>query len=89
MFQGRYVVLICGHRCEMQTISFSEDEGLKTLHFAELIQFNSYDWSCDVFTALWKCGPPMEEHLDSMANYIRFLDQAVDAARRQPLAILQ
>ncbi|CAN0605747.1 unnamed protein product, partial [Ectocarpus sp. 12 AP-2014] len=71
------------------TISFAEDEDLQSLHFAELTQFSWYDWNCDVFTALWKCGPPMEVHLDSMANYIRFLDQAVDTARRQPLAILQ
>ena len=94
MFQGRYVVLFCNDRCEMQTISFAEDEGLNTLHFAELIQFRLRGWDCSVFTKgsfteLWKCGPPMEEHLDSMANYIRFLDQAVDAARRQPLPKLQ
>lgn len=94
MFQGRYVVLFCNDRCDVQTVSFAEDEGLNTLHFAELIQFSLRGWDCSVFTKgafteLWKCGPPMEEHLGSMANYIRFLDQAVDAARRQPLPKLQ
>ncbi|CUH46735.1 hypothetical protein RUA4292_00901 [Ruegeria atlantica] len=94
MFQGRYVVLFCNDRCDMQTVSFAEDEGLNTLHFKQLIQFSLRGWDCSVFTngaftELWKCGPPMEDHLDSMANYIRFLDQAVDAARRRPLPKLQ
>ncbi|MCY4335222.1 MAG: hypothetical protein OXC60_11210 [Litoreibacter sp.] len=94
MFQGRHVILLCNDRCEMQTISFAEDQGLKTLHVQELIQFSWHDteWDtadCTVFKPRWECGPPMKELLASMSRYVQFLDQAVDAARRTPLPKLQ
>ncbi|MEM7471222.1 MAG: hypothetical protein AAF340_07710 [Pseudomonadota bacterium] len=89
LFQGRYVVMSCGDRCEVGSVSFAEDADLTTIHFQERIEFSRRGRDCELYEAQYGCVPDWEGHLEEIARYIRFVDQAVDAARRPPLPGLQ
>lgn len=85
LFQGRYVALICSFSCELQTISFAEDQYLTTPHFYQSIAIytknavytqNKVGWckqSCETWPA----------QLDSIARLAKFLSIELDGARNR------